>query len=128
MNSDIEVLEGIRDLCGGLPGAEESLLQDRPLFHVRRRRFAIFNADSVPFRKRWQGFARSIHFATHPEVRQTCEADDRFLVSPHHGFRGWMALDLKRGAVDWTEVRTLIVQAYRHVANKQFIEEFDGRL
>jgi len=68
----------IRAICLGFGGgAEESELQNRPLFHVRRRRFA---------------------------------------PSPHHGGRGWLALRLDRGDLDWDEIAELLESAYRQVA------------
>ena len=38
----------IRRICSRFPDAEEDQLQDRVLFHVRRRRFAIFNGAGAP--------------------------------------------------------------------------------
>lgn len=61
MTSDSEDLARIRNTYSRFPEAEQ--LQDRPLFHLRRRRFAIFNSDA-PQRLRWQALGRSLHIAT----------------------------------------------------------------
>ena len=118
-------LERIRKICARFPEAEEGTLQDRPLFHVRRRRFAILNDDSSPYRKRWEGFGRSLHFMTDPSQRSRLEKDTRFSASPNHGFRGWMALDLAPDQLDWSEVGGLLESAYRVVAGKELIAEMD---
>ena len=124
---DLEYLDRIRRVCSGLPEAEESQLQDRPMFHVRRRRFVIFNPTEAPFRKRWQKFGQSIHFATNPSSREEIETDRRFQVSPHHGFRGWLAVDLREDKIKWAELKKLLVLAYRHVANKELLDVLDGK-
>ena len=53
--------------------------------------------------------------------------DGRFRVSPHHGDRGWMALDLEV-VIDWTEIAELLETAYRHVATRQLVELLDQTL
>ena len=91
-SNDERDLERIRAISLRFPAAEEGLLQDRPLFHVRRRRFAIFNGDDSPTRPRWSGFGRSLHFATDLHDRDALGQDLRFSKSPHHGAQGWMAV------------------------------------
>ena len=120
-------LERIRMICSRFPEAEEGTLQDRPLFHVRRRRFAILNQDDAPYRKRWEGFGTSLHFMTDPTQRRVLEHDPRFTVSPHHGFRGWMALDLHSQHSDWSEIGRLLESAYRAVAGKELVAEMQIR-
>jgi len=107
--------------CIRFPEAEESLLQDWPLFHVRRRRFAIYNGDNSPYRKRWAGFGRSLHFATDKSVLADLQSDSRFIVSPHHGPSGWLSIDLRKDSFDWSEVSELLFQAYRCAANRKLI-------
>ena len=118
-------LERIRRICSHFPEAEEDTLQDRPLFHVRRRRFAILNQENAPYRRRWEGIGASLHFMTDPDQRTELEEDPRFTASPHHGFRGWMALDLRSEQLDWSEVGRLLESAYRTVAGKELVAEMD---
>ena len=120
-------LARIREICTRFPDAAEGLLQGRPLFHVRRRRFAIFNGDQSPPRPRWMAFGRSLHVATDPLQRTRLAGDTRFVASPHHGFRGWMALDLHAHHVDWSEVNELLESAYRQVATKELVAELTSR-
>ena len=109
-------LARVRAICLGFPGAEEGALQGRPLFRVGRRRFALFNGDDSPPRPRWNGSGRSVHFLTEPIEREALRHDGRFVASPHHGDRGWMAMRLDAGPVDWTELAELLETAYRLVA------------
>jgi predicted DNA-binding protein (MmcQ/YjbR family) len=122
---DDEVLARVRRICQPFPEVEEVQLQDRPLFRVRRRRFAIVNGRRSPPRPRWQGFGPSLHVVTDPIERAALQHDPRFTASPHHGDRGWMALDLESGLVDWDEVAELIEAGYRHVAGRGLVELLD---
>lgn len=127
MNStdDDRDLSLIRAICLRFPESEEAELQNRPLFRVRTRRFALFNGNGSRPRPRWSGFGRSLHFVTDPQEREALRQDPRFAVSAHHGDRGWMALDLQAGAVDWDEVAELLETAYRQVAGRQLVDELD---
>lgn len=110
-------LERVRAICDQFDGADEGELQDRPLFRVGRRRFAIFNGATSPPRPRWNASGRSLHFVTDPLELDALRADARFTPSPHHGDRGWLALRLDDvDAVDWDELAKLLDAAYRRVA------------
>ena len=120
--ADDDCLERIRVMCLAFPEAEEVLsYHQRPLFRVRRRRFAIFNGESSPPRKRWAGWGRSLHFPTAMDERAALRADGRFRASPHHGDRGWLAIDLD-DATDWVELAELVDAAYRQVAPRALVE------
>lgn len=118
-------LNRIRMVCARFPEAEEGIIQGRPLFHVRRRRFAIFNGEDAPPRKRWDGYENSLHFMTDSVRRLEHKTDSRFGVSPHHGFRGWMTLDLSCDDFDWSEIDGLLESAYRAVAGRELVSELD---
>jgi predicted DNA-binding protein (MmcQ/YjbR family) len=115
----------IRSICLRFPESEEFELQSRPLFRVHTRRFALFNGNGSPPRPRWNGFGRSLHFVTDPQEREALRQDPRFVTSPHHGDRGWIALDLEAGEIDWEEVAELLETGYRHVASRQLIDQLD---
>ena len=112
--TDDDALARVRAICLALPDSAEGELQDRPLFHVRRRRFAIFNGDGSPRRPRWDGCGRSLHFLADPDEVDALRADARFDASPHHGDRGWFALALDDDT-DWTEVAGLVASAHAQV-------------
>jgi len=113
--ADSIALERVRRICIGFAGAEEAELQNRPLFRVRKRRFALFNGAGSPPRPRWSSSGRSLHFLTDPLEVEALRQDRRFAPSPHHGERGWMALRLDAQDVDWDEVAELLESAYRQV-------------
>jgi predicted DNA-binding protein (MmcQ/YjbR family) len=124
--TDQRELERIRRICFGFPEIEEVELQGRPLFRIRtRRRFALFNGAQSPPRPRWNGFGRSLHFLSDPQERLSLLADPRFVPSPHHGPRGWIALDLDV-VTDWGEVAELLETAYRQAANRQLTAMLDN--
>ena len=129
--SDDATLVRIRRCCLAFPSAAEATLQDRPLFHVGRKRFALYNAPDAPARRRWDGAGWSLHVLTDPEERDALGADPRFRPSAHHGDRGWLALDLS--AADtwdedaWAEVAELLEAAYRQAAPRALVAELDQR-
>ena len=125
---DARALARIRDVCLRFPEADEAELQGRPLFHVHRRRFALFNGDGSPPRPRWDGSGRSVHFLTDAHEREALRQDPRFMASPHHGDRGWMALDLGCcDDIDWGEVAELLETSYRLVAPRRLVAALDAR-
>ena len=125
VSDDDRDLAWIRRICLHFPGSEEAELQSRPLFRVRTKRFALFNGNGSPPRPRWKDFGRSLHFVTDPQEREALDQDPRFTMSPHHGDRGWMALNLEAADVDWDEVAELLETAYRQVASRQLIDDLD---
>jgi predicted DNA-binding protein (MmcQ/YjbR family) len=109
--TDDDALERLRASCLALPGASEASLQDRVLFRVGNRRFALFNGESSPRRARWADSGRSLHFLADPDEVDALRADDRFSASPHHGDRGWFALALDDDT-DWDEIAELVAAAH----------------
>lgn len=87
----------------------------RPLFRVRRRRFALFNGESSPPAKRWRGWGRSLHFLSEIDDREGLASDKRLRPSPHHRHRGWLAIDLD-DRTDCAELAEFIDAAYRQAA------------
>ena len=125
--TDERDLARIRRICFRFPEVEEAELQDRPLFRVRTRRFALFNGAQAPQRQRWNAFGRSLHFLAEPQERFALLADARFVPSPHHGDRDWLALDLECADIDWVEVAELLEAAYRQAANRELTVILDER-
>ena len=115
LRDDASALARIRDICARFDRADEGELQNRPLFRVGRRRFAIFNGESSPPRPRWNASGRSLHFLADPSEADALRADARFRPSPHHGDRGWFAIRVDDDT-DWEEIAELLDSAYRQVA------------
>jgi phosphoribosylglycinamide formyltransferase-1/phosphoribosylamine--glycine ligase/phosphoribosylglycinamide formyltransferase/phosphoribosylformylglycinamidine cyclo-ligase len=56
--------------------------------------------------------------------RELVEADpEKFYRPPYLGPRGWVALRLDQGRVDWDEVADLLVAAWRLQAPKSLLDE-----
>jgi hypothetical protein len=120
--ADAEALERVRTICRRFIGADEGELQDRPVFRVGRRRFAIFSGATSPPRPRWNSSGRSLHLVADPLDHDALHHDGRMSPSPHHGDRGWVVLDLEDlEAVDWDEVAMLLDTAYRHVVPRSVL-------
>jgi hypothetical protein len=51
---------------------------------------------------------------------------DRFYVPAYLGARGWAALRLDTGRVNWTEVRELLTDAYRLQAPRKLVTQLEG--
>ena len=119
IEDDRRALDRVRKICEGFPGAEESALQDRPLFHVRRRRFAIFNGEASPPRPRWNAAGRSVHFLSDPAEREALLQDPRFTRSPHHGDRGWLTIRVDADTTDWQELAELLESAHDQVVPRR---------
>jgi predicted DNA-binding protein (MmcQ/YjbR family) len=117
--ADQSALHHLRRICFALPGVTETTLQDRPLFRVGRRRFALFNGATSPPRPRWASSGRSLHFLADPEEIDALRQDRRFVPSPHHGDRGWFSLRLDDPErPDWAEIAELLDAAHRQVARR----------
>ena len=81
---------------------------------------AIFNGLTSPNRSRWDLSGRSLHFLADPAELRALRYDGRFVESPHHGTRGWMALRIDEpDAVDWVEIAELLESAHRLVAPRR---------
>ena len=87
---------------------------------VGRRRFAIFNGSTSPRRSRWDGSGRSLHFLADPVELEALRQDVRFVESPHHGNRGWLAIRIDDAdSVDWIEIAELLESAHQLAAPRR---------
>jgi predicted DNA-binding protein (MmcQ/YjbR family) len=120
---DIAALARIRGICASFAGVEEAQLQDRPLFRVGQRRFAIFNGKGSPPRPRWAGCGRSLHLLADASEVDALRHDPRFAPSPHHGDRRWIFLSVHPLDTDWSEITELLDSAYRQVAGARPFKE-----
>ncbi len=55
-------------------------------------------------------------------------APERFHVPAYVGHRGWVGLWLDLPAIDWVEVQSVLVDAYRISAPKRLLARFDDRV
>lgn len=110
-------LKQLRAICLALPETVENADNEmsRPTFRVRDKIFAWYMDNH-------HGDVRvGVWCKAPPGVQQMLVAEnpDRFYVPPYVGPRGWVGIRLDAGAVDWDEVRELIIDSYRLTAPKR---------
>ena len=106
--------ERVLDICLAFPEATSQ--GERQLsFQVRGRSFAYYMDDHHGDGKIAVAFK-----AAHGENRELIASDpDRFYLPAYVGPKGWVALRLDTGEVDWDEVAELALDSYRLVAPKR---------
>jgi len=108
-------LARVTEICLALPGSTRELKGTHAGFRVRKRVFAYFLNDHHGHRivsvcARVLPGDNTALIASQPE---------RFYMPAYIGPRGWVALPLDRGAVDWKEVAELVKTSYQLVAPKR---------
>ena len=105
----------------GLP--EATCDGDRHLtFAVRKKTFGYFLDDH-------HGDGRvGVAFKAAPGEQDALVTADpaRFYVPAYLGARGWAAVRLDVGRVDWAEIRELLTEAYRLQAPRSLVAQLDG--
>jgi predicted DNA-binding protein (MmcQ/YjbR family) len=122
---DDPLLARVRQLCLGLPEAEERVSHGRPTFRVAKQ-FAVYGGGERSPR----GHVRhdqALLFIADPGEMPALDQDGRFFVPAYYGPAGWRAVDLDRGEVDWVEVAELLDTSYRLVANRRQLAAVDAR-
>ncbi|MGB8543616.1 MAG: MmcQ/YjbR family DNA-binding protein [Candidatus Acidiferrales bacterium] len=108
-------LTGVTQICMALPEATREVMGSHAGFRVRKKVFAYFLDDHhgdgiVSVCARALPGDNTALIAAQPE---------RFYMPAYIGPRGWVALRLDRGAVDWKEVAELVKTSYQLVAPKR---------
>src|SRR5918997_1441068 len=111
-------LDGLRQICLGLPETSERLSHGAPTFFVRgKRAFLMVLTDH-------HGDGRfAIWCAAAADVQgMLVDADpERFFVPPYVGHRGWVGMRLHRG-FDAEELAGIAEDAYVEVAPRTLVE------
>jgi hypothetical protein len=82
------------------------------VFKVRKRTFAYYLDDH-----HGDGI-EAVVFKTPGNEGLIAASPERFYMPSYVGHRGWVALRLDRGEIDWTEVADFITDSYLAVAPK----------
>ncbi len=116
------IIERLRALCLALPGTWEKLAWGEPTFRVKDRMFA-----QVDNNHHGSGHI-AVWCLSPPDAREILieNAPERFFVPPYVGPKGWIGARLD-GECDWDQVALVIEDAYRMVAPKKLLAEFDSR-
>ena len=108
-------LARVTQICLALPEATREVMGSHAGFRVRKKVFAYFLNDHhgdgiVSVCARVLPGDTTALIAAQPE---------RFYLPAYIGPRGWVALRLDRGKVDWKEVAELLKTSYQSVAPKR---------
>jgi hypothetical protein len=108
-------LTRVTEICLALPEATRKVMGNHAGFRVRKKVFAYFLNDHhgdgiVSVCARVLLGDNTALIAAQPE---------RFYMPAYIGPRGWVALRLDRGALDWKEVAELVKTSYQSVAPKR---------
>jgi hypothetical protein len=112
-----DCLVRLTGICLALPESSRRLSGSHAAFLVRRNTFAYFLNDHhgdgiVSIACKTLPGDHTALVAAHPE---------RFYLPAYIGPRGWVALRLDRGPVDWEEVADLVTLSYRLIAPKSLV-------
>jgi hypothetical protein len=112
-------LDRLTEIAAGLPEAEVTRHDRHARLAVRDRTFAWYTDDH-----HGDGIV-GVTVKVAPEEREMllAEAPERFHLPQYLGARGWVALRLDTGDVDWDEVADLVTGSYRLVAPKRLVRE-----
>jgi predicted DNA-binding protein (MmcQ/YjbR family) len=100
-------------ICLALPEATRDYNGQHAGFDVRTKTFAYFLNDH-----HGDGIV-AVTCKVLPGDHKVLAANrDKFYIPAYIGSRGWVALRLDRGAIDWEEVSELVTGSYRMVAPK----------
>jgi len=115
-------LPHLTKICLALPQASHQLCGSHAQFLVRKKTFAYFlnnhHGDGIV----------SVASKTLPGDNTSLAAAQpgRFYLPAYIGPRGWIALRLDRGPIDWKEVGDLVTLSYRLVAPKTLLKQLQA--
>ena len=102
-------------VCLALPESSRELAGRHARFHVRDKTFAWYLDDH-----HGDGIVSVSCKMALDENRELAALDPaRFYLPAYMAHRGWIALRLDAGKIDWSEVAELVADSYRLVAPKR---------
>ena len=114
----IPILERLTKLALAFPEAQRELCNSHAAFRVRKKTFAYFlnnhHGDGI--------VAVSCKAPPGENAELAAFDPDRFYIPAYIGPRGWVALRLDTGEVDWDEVADLVADSYRMIAPKRLAD------
>ena len=118
-NRDFEAaLKNLRSICLTLPEFHEVKAWGHPTFRAGKKMFAAFG-EGV------EGIAGlSLGVKVGFDRQEELLKDPRFYPTPYAAHQGWVSLKID-GKTNWTEVKGLLLEAYRQVALKRMLKALD---
>jgi hypothetical protein len=110
-------IEDVRALASTLPRSYEVLVRDRVKFRVGQIVFVAFSRDETEM---GFGFPKEER-----EALVAAEPEKFFMPRPSDMRFRWV--EVRLAAIDLTEMRELVLDAWRMAAPKRVVAEFEGR-
>lgn len=113
-----DIHAAVREVCLQFPAAEEFLSHGSPNLRVRGGK--VFASYAVNI----HGDGRVALWLNVPDGVQAIHVDaepQHYFVPPYVGPRGWIGLRVDAGC-DWDEVRSLMLESYRHFALQRMLK------
>jgi predicted DNA-binding protein (MmcQ/YjbR family) len=108
-------LSGVSKICLALPEAVRQMRGDHAAFRVKKKTFAYYLSNH-----HGDGIVSLACKVLPGENRALVLAQpDRFYLPAYIASRGWVALRLDGGRIDWQEVKDLISTSYSLIAPKR---------
>ena len=115
-------LAQLTEICLSLPETLRTDMGQHASFSVRKKKFVYFLNDH-----HGDGIVSVCVKALPGENNALVAAHPRkFYLPAYVGSRGWVALRLDRGKIDWREVRDLVTVSYLQVAPKRLAAEVEA--
>ncbi len=105
----------LRQVMGSLPEAEERETWGHPTFRVRDKMFATMSDD---------GRQATVKATKQEQAALVAAAPETFGIPAYVGRHGWVSIQL--ATVDPTELRELVVEAWRQTAPKRLVTAYDA--
>jgi hypothetical protein len=109
------VLSKLRKICLGYPESSEGSQFGHPVWVAGKKTFTI---------ARYAGTRLTLCFWVGVDQQGLLTADPRYTIPAYFGHNGWIALDVSREC-DWSEVKGLVLQSYRHFALKRMLQNLE---
>jgi len=112
------ILKPLRKLCLSWPETCEERQFGRPVWRAGKKVFASMYCDRSA--QTPQSARLKLEFWVGIAAQGLMVSDPRYEIPAYTGHNGWIALDVTRGC-DWSEVRGLALQSYRHFALRRML-------
>lgn len=118
-SSEDKRLTRLTRIALALPEAQRQIYGSHAQFLVRKKTFAYFLDNH-----HGDGIVAVTCRVLPGENKALAESQpDRFYLPAYIASRGWVALRLDRGKIDWDEVRELLLGSYAVIAPKRLAEQ-----
>lgn len=117
-------LTRLTEIALALPEAQRQIYGSHAQFLVRKKTFSYFLDNH-----HGDGIVAVTCKVLPGENKTLTEAQPgRFYLPAYLASRGWVALRLDRGKIDWAEVRELLLGSYAMIAPKRLADRVAGEL